>query len=133
MPMIETFDAPDTVVSCGRRLATVTPTQSLALMNSAFCSDQATYFADRLRREAGESAEGWVRLAYRLALQRDPLDAELSASLDFLNKQRQRHERQEKAEATANYYALRDKDTTQAALTDFAQVVLSLNEFIYVH
>ncbi|MCC6796393.1 MAG: DUF1553 domain-containing protein [Candidatus Hydrogenedentes bacterium] len=132
MPMIETFDAPDTVVSCGRRLATVTPTQSLSMMNSAFSSDQAKYLADRLRREQGDNREGWVRRAYALALNRAPSDQELALSLDFLEKQMQRHIKQEAQEKTANYYALKDKDIVQSALTDFAQVILSLNEFVYV-
>jgi hypothetical protein len=132
MPMIESFDAPDTVVSCGRRMATVTPTQSLSLMNSAFSSDQAKYFAERLRRDAGDDHAAWVRRAYLLALNRQPSDRELALSLDFLEKQIVRHQRQEAANAAANYYALKDKDIRQAALTDFAQVILALNEFVYV-
>jgi len=132
MPMIEAFDAPDTVVSCGRRLATVTPTQSLSMMNSVFSNEQAKFFADRIRKEVGDDREAWVRRAYELALNRQPSDFELAESVDFLLKQAQRHVRQEAQEAKTNYYALRDKDVDQAALTDFAQVVLSLNEFVYV-
>ena len=130
--MIEAFDAPDTVVSCGRRLATVTPTQSLSMMNSVFSNEQAKFFADRIRKEVGDDREAWVRRAYELALNRQPSDFELAESVDFLLKQAQRHVRQEAQEAKTNYYALRDKDVDQAALTDFAQVVLSLNEFVYV-
>ncbi|MDZ4857673.1 MAG: DUF1549 and DUF1553 domain-containing protein [Candidatus Hydrogenedentes bacterium] len=132
MPMIETFDAPDTVVSCGRRLSTVTPTQSLVLMNSAFSNGQATFFAERIREEVGEAPTDWVYRAYLLALNRAPSDAELALSLGFIEKQIQRHHRQETAKVRANAYALRDKDIQQAALTDFAQVVLCLNEFVYV-
>ncbi len=132
MPMIESFDAPDTVVSCGRRLATVTPTQSLSMMNSLFTSDQARFLADRIRREQGDDRAAWVRRAYALALNRAPNDHELALSLDFLEKQTQRHIKQETAEFRANGFALKDKDVVQAALTDFTQVVLSLNEFVYV-
>ncbi|NUM52047.1 MAG: DUF1553 domain-containing protein [Candidatus Hydrogenedentes bacterium] len=132
MPMIESFDAPDTVVSCGRRLATVTPTQSLSMMNSAFSSDQARFFADRLRAEAGDNREGWVRRAFAFALNRPPTDHELALSLGFLEKQVQRHIKQEADETKTNYYALKDKDVVQSALVDFAQVILSLNEFVYV-
>jgi hypothetical protein len=132
MPMIESFDAPDTVVSCGRRLATVTPTQSLSMMNSAFSSDQAKFFADRLRRDAGEDPAGWVRRAYEVALNREPTEQELALSQDFIEKQIQRHLKQEAFEKTKNYYALKDKDVVQSALVDYAQVILSLNEFVYV-
>jgi hypothetical protein len=132
VPMMESFDTPDTTASCGLRLATTTAPQALALMNNRFVSDQARYFAERVRRDGGEAPEGWVRRAYALALGRAPRESELAASVAFIVEQARRHEAQEIAEAKDNMYALRDKDPVQAALADFCQVVLSLNEFVYI-
>lgn len=132
MPMIEAFDAPDTVTGCGRRLSTVTPTQALALMNSEFVSDQAKYFAERILRDAGNSPESWVGRAYALALSRPPSNREIELAMDFILRQTQRHERDETAKAQGDIYYIREEDPQYSALTDFCQVVLSLNEFVYI-
>lgn len=132
MPMIEAFDAPDTVIGCGRRLSTVTPTQALSLMNSEFISDQARYFAERILRETGSAPVSWVGHAYALALSRPPSEREIELATNFILLQTQRHERHEAAKARGDIYYIREEDPRYSALTDFCQVVLSLNEFVYI-
>jgi hypothetical protein len=132
MPMLEAFDAPDTVIGCGRRLSTVTPTQALALMNSEFVSDQSKYFAERILRDAGQTPEDWVVHAYLLALSRTPTKREIELAVDFILRQTQRHERHESAKARGDIYYIREEDPRHSALTDLCQVIFSLNEFVYI-
>ncbi|MBI3119613.1 MAG: hypothetical protein HYZ00_13040, partial [Candidatus Hydrogenedentes bacterium] len=70
-------------------------------------------------REGANDPTRAVAQVYALALGRAPADDELAQSLDFLQQQTQRHS---EAGAQAGY----------AAFTDFCQVVLNLNEFVYV-
>ncbi len=115
LPMIEAFDLPPTVISCARRSTTTTPTQALALMNSSFVQDQARYLAERLRTELGDDKAAWVRRGHDLALARPPRDAELAAATAFLERQ------------AAGYGSM------EKALVDYCQVLLGLNEFVYVN
>jgi hypothetical protein len=50
LPMLTTFDSPDTSVSCGQRATTTVAPQALTLLNSRFMMDQAEEFADRVMR-----------------------------------------------------------------------------------
>jgi hypothetical protein len=120
-PLLQAFDSPDTTVSCGRRNVTTVAPQALAVLNEPFVRLRAGEFARRLRAEAGEDAAAQARLAYRLALGREPSTKELDASVAFIKRQGTiRAARGERAEARLS------------ALTDFAQVVYGLNEFVYV-
>src|SRR5437763_11198872 len=85
--MFETFDFPDTHEPCPRQYATVTPTQSLALMNDELVMDWCRVLAGRVLNDSGLSAEQQIERAYRLALSREPKPAETQAILDFLNQQ----------------------------------------------
>ena len=105
-PMFEVFDQPDTMVTCERRNTTTVPTQALTLLNDEFVLLQARYFAERVRQSSGDPAEQ-VKVAYRIALSRDPAVAELARSLEFLRSQ--------------------EGD----ALTGLCHVILNLNEFLY--
>jgi hypothetical protein len=75
-PLLDAFDCPDPSTKTPRRAATTTPLQALALMNNAFVLRQASHFADRLRREAGDNPEAQVVAAYRLAFGRTPTKEE---------------------------------------------------------
>jgi hypothetical protein len=68
----------------------------------------------------GRSSEQAVRRAYALALGRPPKSVELSDALEFLSEQRSSYREEKKPKAE------------QLALTDFCQVLLGLNEFVYV-
>ena len=66
------FDCPDAGQMKPRRTRSITPVQSLSLLNSPFSNRQAGFFAARVRREAGENPEAQVTHAFRLATARDP-------------------------------------------------------------
>jgi hypothetical protein len=119
-PMFEVFDQPDTMVSCEQRTTTTVPTQALTLLNNEFSLLQSQHFAKRVRESAGESAESQVTTAYRIALSRDPRPAEMTDNLAFLAERRSHH-----ASKPAG-------DPALAALTDLCNVMLNLNEFLYV-
>lgn len=127
-PLFDAFDAPDTVISSGKRLATVTPTQGLELMNSPFINEQARHFAERVRAEAWQSREAMVRRAYALAVGRTPQAEELERALRFLQEQSERYP----APKDQTGAIIPGNDPFQKALVDYCQIVLSLNEFAYV-
>jgi hypothetical protein len=71
-PLLDAFDCPDPSTKTPHRAATTTPLQALAMMNNAFVLRQASYFAERVRTEAGAKPEAQVVAAYRLAFGRMP-------------------------------------------------------------
>jgi cyclophilin family peptidyl-prolyl cis-trans isomerase/cytochrome c553 len=105
VPFLQTFDAPDTAASCGRRSTTTIPTQALILMNDPFVVSQSRRFADRVRAAAEDTDAARVRQAFRLAIGRSPDAVEGERSVRFL----------------------RDH-----SLAEFCQVLLQSNEFAYV-
>lgn len=113
-PLFEVFDQPNMNVTCERRTTTTVPTQALTLLNNRFALRQAKHYADRVARRADNPA-GWVREAYRIALSRLPTESELETNLDFLRRQTEYH-----------------GGGAAAALTDLCDVILNLNEFLYV-
>ncbi len=120
-PMFEVFDQPDTMVTCERRNTTTVPTQALTLMNNEFVLVQSRHFADRVRQAAADDPAAQIRTAYRLALGRDPRPNELQDNAEFLSRQHQYHA----GRAVA--------DAAQEALTDLCNVILNLNEFLYIN
>ena len=73
------FDCPDAGQMKPRRTRSITPVQSLSLLNSPFVNRQAGFFALRVRREVGEDPSLQVKHSFRLATSRDPNPRELAA------------------------------------------------------
>ena len=113
-PMLESFDMPDTHESCARRNVTVTPTQSLALLNSDLVLDWSKAFSARVRNDSGLTPEAQVERAYKLAYGRSAATEELRAALEFLKEE------------------TRVTGTWDSAFTDFCHVLLNSNEFVYL-
>lgn len=120
LPLIEVFDCPVTTVSAPvRSVATVSP-QALALMNNEFILQQAGFFAERISSEAGTDARKQVGAAFKLALNRQPSEKEMTWSLEFLRTQ------------AAGYAERKNEKPDAAALRDFCHAVFNLSEFLYV-
>lgn len=102
---LSTFDCPDPASLTPNRVTTTTPLQSLTLFNNEFFIRQSQYFADRLLKEAGESASSQVKKGFLLAYSREPDEDELRSSVSFVKKQ---------------------------GLFAFCRVLLNSNEFLYV-
>jgi hypothetical protein len=116
--MFEVFDQPNVNVSCEARTTTTVPTQALTLLNNQFALLQAERFAKRVRDEAGAGPQEQVAHAYRLSVSREPSASELEQNIEFLARQR-------------DYHYQKD-DPSLAALTDLCDVLINLNEFVYV-
>lgn len=123
-PLMQAFDAPDAQVSCGRRVNTTVAPQALALLNDPFVRLRAGELARRLQREAGKESEAQVRRAFQWGLAREPAADELHAAQTFITAQSTaRRQRDAKLSVEA---------ARQLALSDFCQMLLALNEFIYI-
>jgi hypothetical protein len=86
-PLYEAFDLPDTAESCARRHSTVTPTQSLALMNNELVLEWAGAMAARVLNDAGIEVDAQIDRLYRIAFSRQPKAAERDAVTSFLESQ----------------------------------------------
>ena len=75
------FDCPDGGQIAPRRSRSTTPLQALNLLNSSFMMQQAGFFADRLRREAGTDQRAQVRRAFQLCFGREPDRLEVEAAI----------------------------------------------------
>ena len=80
------FDCPDTGQMKPRRTRSITPVQSLSLLNSPFANRQAGFFAERVRREAGNDTAAQVKHAFRLATSREPNARELATLKSLANQ-----------------------------------------------
>ena len=109
LPIMETFDAPDSSLSCSRRDVTNVAPQALALLNNEFVIARAKEFAERLRKIDPAHADSWVTNGWEIALGRAPTAAERAKAL-----------------------ALLDTPDQSKALADFCLMLFNLNEFIYV-
>ena len=80
-PLLDAFDCPDPSVKTPRRGVTITPLQSLSLMNNAFVQRQAAALAARAEAAAPGDPAGAVRAAYRFALGRPATEAEVARAV----------------------------------------------------
>ena len=71
------FDCPDAGQMKPKRTRSITPVQSLGLLNSPFANRQADFFAQRLKSEMGTDLEEQIRQAFALAYSRPPNEGEL--------------------------------------------------------
>jgi hypothetical protein len=114
MPMMIIFDAPEALSGMAERPTTTIAPQALHLLNNPRMRDCAKTFAQRLG--TGKLPDA-IHVAYRIALARTPTADELADGIAFVNEQIESYQ-------TA--------DRRERALTDFCQVLMCLNEFVYV-
>jgi hypothetical protein len=100
------FDCPDAGQIAPLRHSSTTALQALNLMNSRFLMQQATFFAERLGREAGDEPAAQVRRGFRLAFGREPSAEEMTAAVGLIREQ---------------------------GSTAFSRALLNANEFLYVY
>ena len=117
IPILQLFDAPDSIQSIGHRDVTTVPPQALAMMNSALARQLAEKFANRVHSAPGKSIEQVVNESYELALSRPPTAREKQQMISFINAQ------------AATYGG--DKGV-ELAVTDYCQMMFCLNEFIFI-
>lgn len=111
IPMLQAFDAPEAIQSVGERSVTTTTTQALAMMNSPFVRRQAELLAARVKSERPEAS---VEAAYLYALGRRPSEGETQRMTGMIRR------------------LIDETKTPAAAMVDFCQVLLCVNEFITI-
>jgi hypothetical protein len=87
LPILETFDQADALLSCARRESTTHAPQALELLNGDFINQQADALAERLQAEAGPDPKRQADLAYRLATGKGPNSKEMAIAISFLKDQ----------------------------------------------
>jgi len=75
------FDCPDAGQSTAKRRESTTPVQALNLFNSTFTLERAKVFAKRIQMESGTDLNEQIRVAYNIAMQREPTAIEQSCAL----------------------------------------------------
>ena len=123
-PLLQVFDKPDAQQSCSRRDRTTVAPQALALLNDPFVRTASNELAQRLLKEAGVEPAAVIQRGYLLALGRAPSEKEQATAVEFLT--RQMAEREQRASQ------LSVDERRRQAVSDFCQVLFSLNEFLYV-
>ncbi len=115
VPMLQVFDWPDTLTSAGVRPSTITPPQALVFLNHPQVHRCAAALAARLKAAAEKSPAAAVDLGYRIACGRLPGVRERSEAVAFITASR-----------------IAKGGDLDKALIEYAWLLLSLNEFIYV-
>jgi hypothetical protein len=118
IPILQLFDAPDSIQSIGDRDVTTVPPQALAMMNSPLVRKLSEQFAKRISVPAEVSSVIIVGKAYSLALSREPDKSEMSQMAAFIDSQ------------TASYGG--GGKAKERAIADFCQLMFCLNEFVFV-
>ena len=118
IPFLQVFDQPEAIQSVGSRGAATVPTQALALMNAPFVRTAAEGLAARAKAAVGSGGEPAIAYAFRAALSRSPAPAELEKFWALLQAR--------ELEAGS------DESRRAAALADICQLMLCMNECVYI-
>jgi len=117
IPMMQIFDQPEPLVSQGSRPSTTIAPQALMFMNN---NQVVSYAATLASKVADQDLKQSVKNLYLRTLSREPSEVELTGSIAFLKEQ------------SESYKAKNQNQADQLALADLSQIMLSLNEFIYM-
>jgi hypothetical protein len=117
VPMMVIFDAPEALSGMAERPTTTIAPQALHMLNNPQVRQAARSFARRIAPDSKTTLEDAVRNGYQIALARQPSADELADDRAFIEKQMATYPENERRESS---------------LADFCQVLLCLNEFIYV-
>ncbi|MGC4003973.1 MAG: DUF1549 domain-containing protein [Pirellulales bacterium] len=115
LPLLSTFDFPETDASCEARFVTVQPGQALALMNGEFLHERAGVLADALLKAAGDDQQKQVAAAIKRVLLRDATPAETVRGVQFMQDLQTKH-----------------AVTPAEAFRYYCLTVLNRNEFLYI-
>ena len=92
--------------------------------------------AQRIIEEVGNQPHQQVLHAFQLAIQRDPIDSEMTASLDFLRPgtttQPETQLTSISLKSTRSREETGQQQTPEAVLKNLCLTLLNMNEFIYL-
>ncbi|WP_425400437.1 PSD1 and planctomycete cytochrome C domain-containing protein [Aeoliella sp.] len=128
-PMLTAFDAPSRETCTVRRQETNTPLQAFVLLNDPQFVAAAESFAKRILREADDSTEARLELAFQLAVSRPPTSDEQQILSTRLERLKSQHVAQSQ---TARFVSspASPADRELSAWTIVASIILNLDEVI---
>src|SRR5262245_37005712 len=139
-PMLQEFDSANTFEVWHSRKNTVTPAQSLDLLNNELVLDWSRALAGRILKDTGFTPESrdQVDRAFTLAYGRKADGEELKTAVEFLERQTPilaaRLAEGSKSKPPLPIVIPDGMDPARAAaFVDFCQMLLSSNEFIYIN
>ena len=122
-PMLMTFDAPDSLISCSRRERSNTPLQALTLLNDPVFYECAQTLGRQLYEQHDGDIEAAIDTLYLKCLSRLPADQErrflVTAYQDVL-----------RLTTEGNSEDVSEKQAVGAAMTAITRIVMNLDEFI---
>lgn len=127
IPFLQSFDLPDSTVSCSRRDTTVVAPQALMLLNSPEGIRYAEALADRILRETLPLAEtgekrdrASIERLFQLTLNRQPMAEEQTLAAELLQRER------------ATFSASELDSGVRISFVSLCRAMLNLNEFLYI-
>ena len=129
--MLRLFDYPDPNATIDARMTTTVPLQQLFVLNSSYMLHQAKGFAARLNAAPGSSDADRVRLAFALAYNRSPSAVEMSLALSFIDGPKPGGSTVT-ASATSQQASQQNRPVSLTRWEQYAQILLSSNEFMYI-
>ena len=119
--MLHLFDSPDALQSTGSRQATTVAPQALFMLNSPWVQAQAECFALRIDAGGEAALDELIHDGFMTALARPPSADERQQMRSFVERQVESFEQ-----------AGQVNDSRRLATSAFCQLLMCLNEFIYV-
>jgi hypothetical protein len=138
-PMLQEFDTPNTFEAWHTRKNTVTPAQSLDILNNDVIVQWAQAFAGRILSEGKASSEPWEQVdrAYRLSYGRGASADELKTASTFLEQQTAVMAKRIAAGGVNPPMPTKTMDgmdpARAAAFVDLCQMLFASNEFLYIN
>jgi Protein of unknown function (DUF1553)/Protein of unknown function (DUF1549)/Planctomycete cytochrome C len=130
-PMLMTFDAPDSNLSCTRRERTDTPLQALNLMNDPVFFEAAQGLAFRILRESAGPFRERLKFAFDVTVGRPPSEREAARLTQYYNDSA-RHLETDTAAVNALFPNQIEgvPQREAASWVELSRVLLNLDEFI---
>lgn len=125
--ILEDFDLPPMSPNCLERTDSTVAPQALHLMNNPMVNKLASFFAERLKKDAGTDSGKQVDRAYWLALSRPPTADEKKIALEALASFRQ-----QAAKAPTGQGAATAEESAARSLTKFCHTLMNSAAFLYV-
>ncbi len=122
-PLMLAFDTPSPFSTMGRRTVSNVPAQALILMNDPFVHQQAELWGKRVAAQPGSVRERITGM-YLSAFARPPTEQELSACLEFLDRQVQLGSVGGKRQPSL--------DSDPGVWKDLAHALFNVKEFIFL-
>jgi len=119
-PLLRLFDFPDPNITSDRRTSTTVPLQQLFILNSDFLVQQARALAKRVNASGSSSEPDRIRSAFLLLFGREPSEAETELGLVFLQAEPFKDDSGKPLMSQLSPWE------------QYAQVLLSANEFLYI-